>query len=185
MKKVKLFTTFALLKKAEACTGRYKKLAKSLGGIKSYGKDTPINLLDILEILNVDDCLWCLQATTESCNKIARLMAADFAESVLGIFEKEFPDDKRPRAAIQAARDFASGKITEKQLAAARNAARAAARAAERAAERSAAWAATWAAARNAAGAATWAAASAATGAAARDAEREKQEKTIRRYLSK
>jgi hypothetical protein len=52
-----------------------------------------------------------------------RLAAADFAERVLPIFEKEHPKDKRPREAIQAARDFALGKIN----AAARDAARAAA----------------------------------------------------------
>ena len=52
-----------------------------------------------------------------------RLFAADCAERVLLIFERERPNDDRPRKAIQAARDFANGKIDA--------AARAAARAAE------------------------------------------------------
>jgi len=40
-----------------------------------------------------------------------RLFAADCAEHVLWIFEKEFPNDSRPRDAIAAARDLADDKI--------------------------------------------------------------------------
>ena len=83
--------------------------------------------------------------------KSARLFAADCAERVLPIYEKEYPDDDRPRKAIQAARDYANGKITKDKLAAAWDAARAAAWDAARAAARDAAWAAAWAAARDAA----------------------------------
>jgi len=72
--------------------------------------------------------------------KSARLFAADCAERVLHLFEKRHPNDNRPRAAIRTARDFADGKITKEQLAAAW------------AAARDAAWAADWAAARDAAG---------------------------------
>ena len=70
--------------------------------------------------------------------KSARLFAADCAERVLPIYEKDYPDDDRPRKAIQAARDYANGKITEEELDAAGDAARAAAWAAAR----DAAWAA-------------------------------------------
>jgi len=101
-----------------------------------------------------------------------RLLAADWAEHVLPLFEKAYPGDKRPRQAIRAARDFVAGKITAKQLAraqaAAAWAARAAAWEAAGAAAQEAAWAAAWAAAGMAARAAAWAA-----GAAARDAARE------------
>ena len=93
-----------------------------------------------------------------------RLIAADFAEHVLPLFEAEYPDDDRPRKAIDAARAYARGEITEEQLSAAWDAARAAAWAA--------AGAAAWDAAGDAAGAAAWAAARAAAGAAARDAAR-------------
>jgi hypothetical protein len=41
-----------------------------------------------------------------------RLFAADCAEHVLYLFEEKYPDDDRPRKAIQAARDFANGLIT-------------------------------------------------------------------------
>src|SRR5208337_8051 len=59
----------------------------------------------------------------ENCDKIARLIAADFAEEVLPIWHKHYPSDTGPAAAIKAARDFAHGTITQEQLAAARDAA--------------------------------------------------------------
>ena len=43
--------------------------------------------------------------------KNLRLFAADCAEHVLGIYEKQYPNDEHPRKAIQAARDFANGLI--------------------------------------------------------------------------
>ena len=100
--------------------------------------------------------------TTDERN--LRLFAADCAEDVLGLFEPEYPNDSRPRTAIEVARRFANGEATQEELAAARAAARDAARDAARAA----AWAAAWAAAgaaRDAARAAAWAAAWAAAGA--------------------
>lgn len=45
-------------------------------------------------------------------DKTSRLFAADCAEHVLHIFEKENPKDDRPRMAIQAARGFVNGKIS-------------------------------------------------------------------------
>ena len=105
-------------------------------------------------------------------DRAARIYACDCAEHVLGLFEKGYPADKRPRKAIEMARLFAEGKASKEDLAAARAAARAAAwdaagdaAWAARAAARDAAWAAArdaaWAAreaARDAAGAAAWAA---------------------------
>ena len=43
--------------------------------------------------------------------KTLRLLAADFAEHVLPIFEKRRPGDLRPREAIAAARSYARGEI--------------------------------------------------------------------------
>ena len=42
-----------------------------------------------------------------------RLIAADFAERVLPLFEAEYPDDDRPRKAIEAARAYARGEIVK------------------------------------------------------------------------
>jgi len=83
-------------------------------------------------------------------DRAARIYACDCAEHVLGLFEKGYPADKRPRKAIETARLFAEGKASKEDLAAAGAAAWAA-----RAAARAAAWAAREAA-RDAAGDAAW-----------------------------
>jgi len=55
--------------------------------------------------------------------KTNRLFVADCAAHVLRRFEKLYPEDLRPRKAIEAARLFAAGKITSEQLKAAADAA--------------------------------------------------------------
>jgi hypothetical protein len=149
-----LTTTFKRLRAARACTERYKFLRAALKGTKDA---EPINLLTILETNGLDDALWALRATVENCDVPERLMAADFAEQVLPIWQK-YSDAKLPELAIKASRDFAYGRITREELAAARAAAAGAAG--------EAAWAAAWAAA-GAAARAAWAAAARAAWAAA------------------
>jgi hypothetical protein len=130
MTKKHLTTTFAALKTAGACNSGYRKLAKSLGGVT----DAPISLIQILDSNGVDDCLWALRAVDHpEINRIARLIACDCAESVLHLYESQYPDDSRPRTAISVARRFANGEATADELEAAR-AADAAARAADAAA---------------------------------------------------
>ena len=153
-----LTTTFKLLRKVGACTERYKFLRSALKGVED---EEPINLLSILETNGLDDAFWALNATSENCDKAARLMAADFAQQVIPIWRKYSETDKRPQKAIKAARDFANGKITREELDAARAAAGDAAGDAARAA------------ARDAAGAAAGDAAGAAAGDAARAAARD------------
>jgi hypothetical protein len=165
---VRLTTTLNRLWEARACSTGYATLLAGIGG-PSFDHDAPINLLTILQTNGVEDCLWALCATEQNCDKVARLMAADFAEAVLPIYEKDYPNDMRPRAAINATRAFALGKIR----AAARDAAWAAARDAAWAAAGDAAWDAARDAAGDAAGAAARAAARVAAGAAARDAARD------------
>ena len=80
-----------------------------------------------------------------------RLFACDCAEQALPTYEKDYPDDKRPRKAVETARLFAEGKATQKELAAAGAAAWDAARAAAWAAAGDAARAAAWDAAGDAA----------------------------------
>jgi len=142
-----------------------------MGGIAKYGKDTPIPLSEILSVCGLDDALWALRAIVEPADREIRLLACDFAERVLPIFEKLYPNDKRPRAAIETARRYANGEATIEELNAARSAARYAAEYATRYAAKSAA--------ESAAG---YAAESAAE-SAARDAEKEWQEQRFRQLL--
>lgn len=60
--------------------------------------------------------LWALDRMARHDHSIAKrraLFAADCAERVLPIFEARFPNDTRPRKAIQAARDWAAGLIDD------------------------------------------------------------------------
>lgn len=105
--------------------------------------------------------------------RTARLCAADFAERVLPLFEKKYPNDDRPRLAVQATRDYANGLISKKKLARAADAAwaaRAAARAPARAAGTADAADAAWAAVAAGAGWAAMAAGAAVAAGAARAA---------------
>jgi len=148
-------TTLNRIKEHSPCSEGWSKLLTYLN--KTEADDEPLDLLTILESNGVEDCLWAFKCT-DNHNSIYRHIAADFAESVLHIYESDYPNDNRPRLAIQAARDYADGKIYD----AASNAAKAAARAAS-----NAAWAASWAA-RNASNVAcdAWAASDATSNAA-------------------
>jgi len=101
--------------------------------------------------------------------QVARLFACDCAERVLSLFEVEYPDDMRPRQAIEIARRYAIGDATDSELFTASAAASAATPVAAGAAASAGAWAAArataWAAAGDAARAA-WDAARAARDAA-------------------
>ena len=138
-----LHTTFARTKEAGACVDSYRKMAKALGGISKYGKDTQIGLDKILEVCGFQDTIWSMRCTIEPSKNIMLEFACLCAEHVLHFFEDKHPNDKRPRKAIEATRIY----IIDKSQAA-WDAAWAA---------RDAAWAAAWAA-WAAAGAAAWAA---------------------------
>jgi hypothetical protein len=130
--------------------------------------------LDVLmrDDIPADHRLWVVLRPELIDERTLRLFACDCAERVvLSIFEREYPDDLRPRQAIEVTRRYANGQATREELAAARNAAWStwaatggvawaaawgAAGDAARAAVGDAAWAAARAAARAAAGAAAW-----------------------------
>ncbi len=170
---MKLTTTFNLLREKGACTEGYRKLAKHLVSVEAFGEDKEINLLTILDSNGFDDAVWCLRATVQDSDVIKRLIAADFAESVLHIFESKRPGDDRPRKAIQAARDFANGLITDEERQKAR------ASAASDAAAYAAASASDAASAAYAASAAAYAAA-----AAARKQKKEQLAEILRKHLA-
>ncbi len=72
-----------------------------------------IDFMTILEAVGIVDAIWCLrtQDYKDYC-----LFLADVAESVLPIFEAEYPDDKRPRQAIDGIRAWHNGDIDREQL---------------------------------------------------------------------
>ncbi len=112
-------TTFARLHQHGACESGYRRLAKTLGGVPKYGRDKPIPLDVVLASNGLEDTLWCLRALLEPWEQ-EQLFIADLAEHVLPIFEEQFPNDARPRRAIEAMRAFARGEIDATTLKAAR-----------------------------------------------------------------
>ena len=89
IKKVALHTTLTLLRANSACEPGYKQLQKSLGA--KWPAEKPINLLRVLRSNGVQDMLWCIRATIEPYADFRQHlcgMYADFAESVLPIFEE-------------------------------------------------------------------------------------------------
>jgi hypothetical protein len=148
-------TTLNAIREHSPCEEGWEKLLKSLG--KTEADDEPLPLVTILDSKGVADAIWCLRALGDAHQTAVRLFACDVAEGVLYLFEKQYPDDKRPRQAIETARRYALGKATKEELDAAMVAAWDARDAAARAAARAAVMAAAKVAARDA-----WAAGAAA-----------------------
>jgi hypothetical protein len=171
-----LYTNLKLLREADACSSGMATLIASLP--KSQTAEKQISLAHILKSNGLDHALWALRATTVDARKYAARMSIDFALECLANFEKAYPDDTRPRSAIEAAGLFLDGKITLQELETARSAAWSAARSAAWSAAESAAWSAAWSArsaaesaARSAARSAAWSAWSAWSAAQERNAE--------------
>ena len=145
-----LYTTLELLRKQNACSGGMSILIASLP--KNHSDDKLISISHILKSNGLEHGIWALRATTVDARKIAARMAIDFAYTSLVNFEKVFPEDKRPRTALQVASDFLDGKAILADVESAWSAASAAA--ASAAAWSAAAWSAESAAASAAASAA-------------------------------
>ena len=167
-----LTTTLNAIRAKGPCEDGWEKLLKSLN--KTKADDEELSLEHILESNGVADAIWCLRAV-EGYDREKRLFACDCAEHVLHLYEEKYPDDDRPRKAIEVSRRYADGEATSDELVAAAADAAWAARAAwvaadaaaARAVDAAAADAAARAAAWHAARAAAWAAAAAAWAAAA------------------
>ena len=138
-------TTLKDIREHGPCESGWVNLLGALG--KTKADDEPISILAILESNGLDDALWCLRAV-DGHDKEIRLYAVWCARQV-----QHLMTDKRSLDALDVAEAFANGKVTKKELAAARAAAGDAAEAALAAAGDAA-----WAAARAAAGDAAWAA---------------------------
>ena len=136
--------TLKQIRKHSPCQDGWEKLLKHKG--KTKADNDPIKFSEILENNGLDDALWCLRALPKEHRSKIRHLAADYAERALPIFEKTYPDDKRPREAIQGVRDYVEGKITLDELKVFRRAAYAADAATYAADAAAAAYAATYAA---------------------------------------
>ena len=101
-------TTLRELKEIEIFN--FNKLTNHLG---TDNLDTEVTVLQILEICGIKDAVYALKTQNY---KDYCLFLADVAESVLYIFEKEYPDDQRPRKCIEGVRLWYNGKITDEEL---------------------------------------------------------------------
>jgi hypothetical protein len=146
-------TTLNKIKAKSPCEDGWDKLLNYLG--KTQADNEPLSIATIIQSNGIKDALWALRAV-EGKDKEIRLFAADCADLVLPIYEKQYPNDDRPRKAIQAARDYANGVISKDELTAAGDAAGDAALTAALTAAWDAAWDAALAAARAAAWDAKW-----------------------------
>jgi len=99
------------IKNLNPCTDRWKNL------IKHYPnwEGTPLDFLK-LEHISVEDKQWLFLREEYVPKRELHLYACLCAEQVLHIFEKEYPDDKRPREAIEAKRLWLDGKISDDAL---------------------------------------------------------------------
>jgi hypothetical protein len=105
--------TLSKIRQHHPCKSSWNKLLNSLG--KTEADDTEVTIRYILDLLGFADATWAL-SITEGCEKNIRLFACDCAESVLPLFEEKYPEDKRPRRAIEVARRFAVGEATLEEL---------------------------------------------------------------------
>ena len=104
-------TTFKKIKSFEPCREGWQKL---IAYYSPNSLDEEISIREILISNGVKDAVWALCAVNDQ-DKV-RLFRADVAESVLHIFEKECPEDDRPRKAIEAIRKFVQKEISKEEL---------------------------------------------------------------------
>ena len=130
-------TTLNKIRAHDPCCEGWQKLLKSLN--KTTADDEPLSLEHILNSNGLDNAFWALR-TIDGYQNAMRLYACYCAKQALPVFEKEFPDDPRPRQCINVAEMFARGIATNNE----RDAARAAAKDAAWATAWAAAWAAAW-----------------------------------------
>jgi hypothetical protein len=102
----------------DACCKDDKRVLKIIGKGKTLKQLLP-------KFDRADWLLWTLKRTTDSPKIFYVRCAILCAEEVIGIYEKKYPDDKRPRLAIEAAIAYANNPSEENRIAAA-NAANAA-----------------------------------------------------------
>jgi len=103
-----MYTTLSNIRADRPHPRRYRHLCKSLGGLKAYGKDTPLRYSRILEICGFSDCLWLLEAVDERTGWILTLANFGFVERFLYILP-----DARIQNYIKTLHLFIHGETTK------------------------------------------------------------------------
>jgi hypothetical protein len=101
-----LTTNFVKIHAEKGSAGLYKNLTEALGGVSRYGQNTPITLDIIVESIGLADAIWAMQCTNEPPFNLLLEFACRCAEHALPVFEIKYPEDKRVRSAIAAARKY-------------------------------------------------------------------------------
>ncbi len=104
-------TTLNEIKKHNPCSPSWVKSLIYLN--KTKADNEPIDFMTIHKAVGIKYAVWCLE--TQDYRDYC-LFLADVAESVLPIFEAEYPDEKVFRQTIKAIRDWYNGDITKEQL---------------------------------------------------------------------
>ena len=115
------YTTLNIIRDYKLRESGWQTLLNHLN--KTIADDEDLSFATILESNGIEDAIWCLRTLPL---KEQLPFRADIAESVVHIYEEQYPDDLRVRDCIAVTRDFAAGKATEEQLQAAAGAAYAA-----------------------------------------------------------
>jgi len=92
--------TLKLLQKLNACDSAIKLAKKE--GLKSHSGQDVINRC--MELDRFDYANWLIVRLMSKMQKVQYAVFA--AEQVIDIYEKRYPDDERPRKAIEAAKDY-------------------------------------------------------------------------------
>ena len=101
-------TTLNKIRQHRPCKDGWERLLKNLG--KTKADDEALPLLAVLDIVGLNDALWCARACPEH-DKEWRLFAVWCARQV-----QHLMTDERSIAAIDTAERYADGKATDKEL---------------------------------------------------------------------
>jgi len=117
-----LYTTLRLLHQREGCLAYSAQFARL---VELCPLSYSISLVQIRQATDMEFALWSLRATTtpDAAERVAWLLACDYAERVLPVWTRVREEDPRLAQAIETVRKVAWGKVSADNLASARHAA--------------------------------------------------------------
>jgi hypothetical protein len=96
-----MFTTLNEILLHDPCESGWRELLLGLGKTKADDEELPF--IEILKHVGIRDSIWCLRVLGHG-HEDTRLFKADVAESVLHLYINQYPNDDRPKRAIEAVR---------------------------------------------------------------------------------